>query len=194
MSEILQLKITLDETNPSIWRRLQVHQDMTFLELHITIQITMGWTNSHLFEFTVNDTTICLPNEELELDVNDNENVDASEVTLQQFLNKPKQKYTYLYDFGDSWEHTIEFEKTVPQETWYTYPMCIDGEMNCPPENSGGVYGFYEKLEIVKDKDHSEYEEVSTWLGKHYYPELFIMENVNEELRQMDKWIERMFE
>ncbi len=86
MSEILQFKITLDETNPAIWRRLQVPQDMTFLEFHIGIQITMGWTNSHLFEFYINETTICLPNEEDVLDIHENETIDAGKATLKQYL------------------------------------------------------------------------------------------------------------
>ena len=198
MNEILQLKITLYETKPVIWRRLQVHQDMTFFELHIAIQIAMGWTNSHLFEFSVNKTTLCLPNEEGAFDEEGDEEgfktIDATHATLQQFLNKPNQKFSYLYDFGDCWEHTVEVEKIVAQETWFTYPMCMDGEMNCPPEDSGGVEGFYEKLKILEDKNHPEYKEVSTWLGKKYNPELFISEKANEELRKMDKWLERMFE
>ena len=54
-SHIYQLKITLDDIQPSIWRRIQVPGDVSLFKLHFILQIAMGWTNSHLHEFIIGE-------------------------------------------------------------------------------------------------------------------------------------------
>src|ERR1035437_3316342 len=170
MTDIIQLKITLQNTNPPIWRRVQVPKSLTFFDLHHVIQIAIGWTNSHLFEFTIHGYTLAWAGD----DRNDGEQpLDANEVVLGLVLNQPLEKFEYLYDFGDSWRHLIEVEALLEKDEMKIYPVCIEGELRSPPENCGGIPGFYENLEIIKDKEHHDYEDTKTWLGKNYNPEEF---------------------
>ena len=79
----------------------------------------------------------------------------------------------YLYDYGDSWYHLIEFEGTHDQETGIKYPVCIVGECACPPEDIGGILGYYNFLEIINNPDDEEYESMLAWVGGVYDAEHF---------------------
>ncbi|MBW6484102.1 MAG: plasmid pRiA4b ORF-3 family protein [Vicingaceae bacterium] len=89
------------------------------------------------------------------------------------------------YDFGDSWKHLIKVENFLQKEKNVKYPICIDGELNCPPEDCGGVWGFYELLETIKNKKHPEHEEMLEWLGGQYDEEYFDKELVNKRLLKL---------
>jgi hypothetical protein len=182
---ILSLKITVNNTNPTIWRKVLVPASVKFFDLHHIIQISMGWKNSHLFEFQVGDYKIGYidPNEAFE------DTADAGEVTLDLLLMKEGFMFTYLYDFGDYWQHTIEVEKILEKEIDKVYPVCTGGQLACPPEGSGGIHGFYENLEILKDPKHPEYKEVKRWLGRGYDPEKFNIDKVNKELPKFKSYM-----
>jgi hypothetical protein len=181
---IIRLKITLNKTNPAIWRSVLVQGSVKFFDLHHIFQISMGWKNSHLFEFQVGDYRIGYidPNEAFE-DI-----ADASEVTLDLLLMKEGLTFTYLYDFGDNWQHTVEVEKILEKEEGKVYPVCLEGQLACPPEDSGGIHGFYENLEILKDKKHLEYTSLKQWLGRGYDPEKFNIDKLNKELRRFKSY------
>src|SRR5690349_21507996 len=113
MNPILQLNVTLDKTEPLIWRRVLVPASVSFFDLHHILQIAMGWTNSHLFEFQVGDYKIGYVEERLD----DFEDVaDANEVTLDTLLLKKGLVFRYLYDFGDYWEHAVAVENVLQPE------------------------------------------------------------------------------
>jgi hypothetical protein len=97
-------------------------------------------------------------------------------------LVKAKEKIIYEYDFGDSWEHEVILEKILPFDEKMKYPVCLAGEMNCPPEDCGGIWGYADMLEIVKQPDHEEYESYMEWLGDDFAPEDFDINEVNELL------------
>jgi len=145
----------------------------------------MGWDNSHLFEFDINGYRIGEPAID-DHDYNDGL-IDATTVTLDSIINDTKEKFEYTYDFGDSWEHQIFVEKFLPRDEKTKYPICIDGKLNCPPEDCGGVWGFYDLLETIKNKKHPEHEEMLEWLGGQYDAEHFDKELVNEELRPLSR-------
>ncbi len=84
---------------------------------------------------------------------------------------------------GDYWQHKILVENFLPRESLTQYPSCIKGKLNCPPEDCGGIYGFYELLEILADSKHPEYKSMRKWVGKDYSPELFDMEYINQSLK-----------
>jgi hypothetical protein len=107
---------------------------------------------------------------------------DDSKVKLDKKLTKINKKITYDYDFGDDWEHQILVEKFLPRDEQITYPICIAGKLNCPPEDCGGIYGFYALLEIVSDKEHPEHEEMSEYLEEDYDPKYFDKDEINKEL------------
>lgn len=186
MRDILQLSITLNKTAPLIWRRVLVPAKVTFFDLHHILQISMGWTNSHLFEFQVGDATIGYRDEQLE----GYENViDANEVKLARVLKEEGMSFSYLYDFGDYWRHTIAVEDILSPTPGQVYPVCIRGQLRCPPEDCGGIHGFYDMQAILKDKKHPEYKDTKIWVGKGYDPEEFDLVKINKELPKYRKWM-----
>lgn len=188
MHDIVQLKITLLHTDPPIWRRLLVETEASFLELHYIIQIAMGWESRHLFEFRVGDHRF----QEFREDMDPPEDkgiTDALEVSLGQILSGRKQEFTYEYDFGDGWRHQVEVEKFLPSDDEVAYPFCIEGQLNCPPEDCGGVPGFYRMLKILGNKRHPERKEMLEWLGDDYDPKYFNPDEVNEELQDFQNYL-----
>lgn len=181
MDTIIRLKISLRGTKPSLWRRVLVEKTTTLEEMHEVIQTVMGWTNSHLHEFTVKGIRIGQPLEEFGADFGD-ELIDEATVTLESVLTNSNQRIDYTYDFGDSWEHAIVVEKWLPADEGMLYPVCTGGKLNCPPEDCGGIPGFYELLHIVNDKRHPEHGEMLEWLGGVYDAKAFDQQEVNRQL------------
>lgn len=139
--KVLQLKITLLGIEPPIWRRLLVKESISFGQLHDTLQVVMGWTNSHLHEFRVNDERIGQIFEDMMMEY-DEELLDETGILLKDKLSPTDTDFHYLYDFGDSWEHQVQIEQWLPTERGITYPFCLDGERNCPPEDCGAFGGM----------------------------------------------------
>ncbi len=193
MDRIIQMKITLQRTKPSIWRRVLVDKTITFEKLHHINQIAMGWTNSHLYEFDFKSYRIAELNEEFDGDYK-NKTMDSSTVTLESIITVPEVKFNYIYDFGDSWEHQIIVEKFLPYDTKTNYPICLDGKLNCPPEDCGGIPGFCNLLEIIGNKKHPEREEMLEWLGEQYDAEHFDKDEINQELASLDNYIKELNE
>ncbi len=179
MDRILQLKITLLGSKPPIWRRVLVDKCITFESLHQIIQVAMGWDGSHLYEFDINGNTIAVP--DFEFDPEDSEEyLDSRMTRMESIITQEKQKFIYLYDFGDNWEHGIQVEKKLPLDPKLTYPVCIDGALNCPPEDIGGIYAFYEILKAVNDENHPDHEEMIEYIDEDYDPEYFDLDDINE--------------
>lgn len=181
--KIYQIQISLKGFKPKIWRRIVVPSDILMPDLHKIIQTVMGWTNSHLHQFIKNRKFYSLPYEDNwdELPIN-----DYRKIKLNYFLKKENDKLIYEYDFGDGWEHEILLEKTLPDNSNFQYPECLKGKMNCPPEDCGGVWGYSDMLEILKNPKHKEYEEYIEWLGGEFDPEHFDKDEVNEILKSQD--------
>ena len=181
--KIFQIKIALKEFKPKIWRRILIPSDLLLSDFHMVIQITMGWTNYHIHQFIKNRTyyTVRMQDDDLwdEMD-----NVDYKNMKISDLLKKEKEKIVYEYDFGDSWEHDIILEKILPIDNSLKYPICLAGKMNCPPEDCGGVWGYSDMLEILKDPDNEEYESYIEWLGGKFDPEFFDKNEINKLLGQ----------
>jgi len=178
--EIYQIKISLKGFSPKIWRRLLVRSDILLPDLHKIIQTTMGWTNSHLHQFVKNQEYFALPSDD---DWDAFPTHDYRKIKLNSLLKRTKDKLTYEYDFGDGWKHEILLEKILPFDESLKYPVCLAGKMSCPPEDCGGVWGYSDMLEILKDPEHEEYEKYLEWLGGDFDPEDFDKDEVNEMLR-----------
>jgi Plasmid pRiA4b ORF-3-like protein len=181
-AEIYQLKITLKYVRPAIWRRIQVRRDVTLPELHLLLQITMGWYGYHLHQFRAGKTYYGDPSidEFSELNLKDDRKAQLGRV-----LTKPKQKVIYEYDFGDGWEHEILLEKVLPPDPGIQYPRCLGGARACPPEDCGGVHGYVNFLAAIRDPDHEEHDEYIEWIGGEFDPELFELDEIDSGLRNI---------
>ena len=171
--EFYQFKITLNDSNPPIWRRIQVG-DCTLDRLHEHIQTSMGWTNSHLNQFRIGEQLYGDPLlmqetfEELGFE-------DSTATLLGEILpgDGKRFRFEYEYDFGDSWSHEVLFEGRIPPEPGKKYPLCVEGERACPPEDVGGVWGYADFLERIADPEDEERESLLRWAGGKFDPEAF---------------------
>ena len=179
---IYQIKVTLDDSKPPIWRRILVRSDITLGELHDVIQAVMGWAGYHLHQFIVGETYYGEPHPDYEGFV---EMRDESRVKLNQIVTGEKYKFRYEYDFGDSWLHNLLVEKVLPPEPGQQVPVCIKGRRACPPEDMGGIWGYYMFLEAIQDPEHPELEDYLEWVGEDFDPEAFDLDEVNEVLRDL---------
>jgi hypothetical protein len=178
--EIYQLKVTLLGTSPLIWRRVLVPANITLAQLHDVLQTAMGWEDGHMHEFSVGQRRIGRPNPEdrlMGMPAAENERT----VRLSGILVKVGSKAIYTYDFGDSWEHSLVLEKRLPVDPTTTYPVCTDGQLACPPEDCGGIPGFYDLVEALGDPAHERHEEMLDWIGE-FDPQAFSVESVNRML------------
>ena len=179
---IYQIKVTLRDSKPPIWRRLLVSGKATLFDLHKIIQVAMGWTNSHLHQFIVAGEYYSIPSEEDWEPV-----IDERKYRLAEIAPTEKSKFIYKYDFGDSWEHKVVVEKILPFDIKTEYPYCKEGKRACPPEDVGGVWGFEEFLEAMKDPKHEEHESYVEWWGGQYDPEAIDLDEINQVLQEIDQ-------
>lgn len=181
--EVFQVKISLLESKPLIWRRVLVPSNFSLKKFHQVIQIVMGWQNSHLHLFLVDDVTYS----EYELEFEDEPEAKPTSIKLSKVFSV-SNSFLYEYDFGDGWKHQVTLEKTLEHEHSYTYPICIGGENACPPEDCGGIRGYYSMLEELKNPDNGEHESTKTWLGGFFDPHSFDPNRVNRDMLWAKKW------
>src|SRR5450759_5245617 len=166
---------TLRGVKPPVWRRLLVPGTMTLGDLHKAIQAAMGWRDCHLHAFDIGGEQF---GDRRSVDVV----VDENRPTRNGLLRSSVVRFAYTYDFGDNWEHTIAFEKSEPAVEGQSYPVCIAGKRNCPPEDCGGVWGYEELLAILADPAHPEHAEQIDWTGEEFNPDEFDLERANTVL------------
>jgi hypothetical protein len=155
---IATLRIDLLDTDPPIWREVEVPTAMTLKQLHAVIQAAMDWEDAHLWEFAIGRERIGSSR--------------AAKLRLHDLLGPRKTKLTYIYDFGDCWEHQLTFSRTRSAEPGVGYPRYVAGENAPPPEDCGGIPGFYAQLESLADPKHPDHEQIKEWLGD-YDPNTF---------------------
>lgn len=178
LSSILILKVTLQEIEPPIWRRLEVPSRVTLARLHQFLQAAMGWTDSHLHQFVVGQDRYGPSDSEME----ENQRDEATS-TVGDLMRSAGDRLTYKYDFGDGWEHEVVLEEISAPEPGAMYPACVGGERACPPEDCGGAPGYSDLLEVISDPNHPEHLDRLEWVGGTFDPEAFSVENVNRLLR-----------
>lgn len=168
MKPLARIRISLQRTNPAIWRRLDVPLSTSLMSLHDIIQIAMGWTDSHLFMFHVGDRDYGVPHSEY--DLGGPKVHHAKSIHLKTLVNRGINGFVYEYDFGDYWLHDILIEECLDGLAERDYPFFIDGQGRCPPEDVGGISGFEEFLEAVRKPRHPEHERMIEWYGRPYDP------------------------
>ena len=163
-NEVCTIRIELRDSEPSIWRQVEVPTSITLKVLHDIVQIVMGWADYHLWEFAIGDRRYGPPSDE---DWGATPLADAAKVRLRDVLRSPETVIDYHYDFGDDWELLLTATDIRQGEPGGSYPHYVGGERNGPPEDCGGIPGFYEKLEALGDPDHPDHQEVTEWLGDY---------------------------
>ena len=181
---IYQIKVTLEGSKPPIWRRLLVPGDITLGDLHSIIQAAFGWWDYHLHQFIIGGIYFGVPHPDYEdyLDMN-----DERKIRLHQITERDGFKFRYEYDFGDGWLHQVLVEKILPPEPGPDYPVCLKGRRACPPEDVGGIWGYYYFLEAIGDPEHEEHDQYLEWAGDEFDPAAFDLEEANHALRALRK-------
>ena len=181
---VYQIKVTLNDTQPPIWRRIWVPADTSLAKLHDILQVVMGWRDSHMHQFTIRGERY--GNTSVD-ETGDLGFLPEQRYPLSQVVTGSRARFEYQYDFGDSWDHTLLVEKILPaQPGMRTTPArCLAGQRACPPEDVGGVWGYQEFLEALADPKNSRHDEYLEWIGETFDPEAFDPDEVNARLRSL---------
>jgi len=180
---IYQLKVTLKESKPPIWRRIQVPGSITLVKLHRVLQVVIGWEDYHLHQYIVDG--VFYGTKDPDFEVIGSETVNERGVKLYQIAPDIGSRFVYEYDFGDGWQHQVVVERLLPAKAGATYPVCIAGKRACPPEDVGGVWGYSDFLQVIRNPAHPERDEMLEWAGGDFDPEEFDMEYVNDLLKRV---------
>ncbi len=182
-NSIARLKITLDDVKPAVLRRIEVPFTIRLDRLHLAIQAAMGWTNTHLYEIRAGDVGWGMPDP----DWRDGP-LDARKARLDNVLEDIGTKtLSYLYDFGDGWEHTIKIERLTDPEPGVLYPRLIDVTGRCPPEDIGGPWGYAEFLKAIHDPKHERHAELKEWTANDFDPNVVDADGLAEEVAALAK-------
>ena len=167
-----EIKVSIRDTHPPVWRRLQIPEGITFHELNAIIQLAFGWSGYHAYSFEVGATLheegtfIELP--ELGGGWGYHETKNSKKEKIDKYFKEYK-KMKYTYDFGDDWIHDITIEKTVETDIKLTNPICVKAKMADLPEDCGGPYGYEELLDTLSDKNNERYKEMKEWVENAFF-------------------------
>jgi hypothetical protein len=170
--KVVTVKVGLRGAKPPIWRRLVMPASSTLADLHRAIQAAMGWRGGHLHHFDL-DGEYFGDRSQLS-DV-----ADERRKTLNAMVNAGWSRFSYTYDFGDDWEHIVTIEKVAFVDTPPAGPICIAGKRACPPEECGGIWGYYHLLEVLAEPGHPEHEDLKDWVDGDFDPDAFELDHTN---------------
>jgi|SRR5580704_3023197 hypothetical protein len=176
---VVQLRVTLKQITPTIWRRLLVPGSVRLSKLHLMLQAAMGWTDSHLHDFRIGDTVYGT-----QIDDYPDDEMNENDVTVVEVLRE-QRRFVYQYDFGDSWEHEIVVEARWSSPVGLKFGVCLDGQNACPPEDCGGCPGYADFVEAVADPNHEDHERCLRWVGGSFDPTAFDLAAANAALQRV---------
>lgn len=183
-----QLKIGLSGSTPPIWRRVLVPSSIRLNELHGVIQLSFGWTDTHMHLFSTNGPYRGEVYRPAHPEFMEEGELDESNVSLADVLSGGAKKLTYVYDFGDDWTHEIQLEKAL-DSAGHDLPVCTGGRGAAPEEDSGGIWGWMDMVEAANDPTHEEHDDIREWLGldpgETIDPKAFDMDRVNAALSRL---------
>ena len=180
---IARLKITLDDMEPAVIRRVEAPFDIRLDRLHLLIQAAMGWTNSHLYEIRAGDVGWGMPDPGWP-----DGPLDARKARLADVIEDVGTRtLRYIYDFGDGWEHTVKIERLGDPEPGVAYPRLIEANGCCPPEDVGGPWGYGELLEAIADPKHERHAEFKEWIADDFDPHVVDTRRLADEVAALAK-------
>ena len=163
---IVRLRISLNDIEPEIWRKVEMPSTGSLKSLHDVIQAAMGWEDYHLWHFEAGGRRYGVLNPEWP----DHSLAAAKNVKLGSLIDRGVRQITYTYDMGDDWRHTIVLEEIGPAKANTVYPRFVAGERRCPPEDVGGLPGYELFLDAMSDPAHEEHSRLLEWYGKPFDP------------------------
>jgi hypothetical protein len=178
--KLLELRITLLEVQPLVWRSVLVSPDLALDRMHRLLQTVMGWEDAHLHRFCAGSSIYSDPQVGL-----DGRARDERKVRLGDLLSIPGSQLSYEYDFGDGWEHEIHRVGQVDSDVNATYALCTAGARACPPEDCGGPPGYADLLRALKGDRGRRYEELRAWVGGRFDPARFSTDDVNARIARL---------
>lgn len=181
---VYRVRVTLEYTDPPIWRLLQVPGRFTLAQLHDAIQVSMGWEDDHLHGFDIDGARYGPPRSGPPNPFGRAER-DERKTRLAGVVHRIGAEFRYVYDFGDSWQHLVEIEDVADPDTDTRLASCEAGEGACPPEDCGGIPGYYHLLDVMDDPDHPDYETLTDEHGGIFRPDRFDVGSVNGRLARL---------
>jgi hypothetical protein len=177
--QIFQLKVSLSDVTPLVWRRLLVPGGYTLDRLHRVLQHVMGWQDCHLHSFEIDGLQYGEPDPDGELTMR-----DELDTRLDAVVGKGS-RFRYTYDFGDWWEHDITVEDAFGADPGERYPICVAGARACPPEDVGGPFGYRTFMVALTDPEHPDHEPMREWIGRPFDAEAFAADRATTLARRL---------
>ncbi len=178
---IYQIKLSLKDVEPIVWRRFQVPGSYSLNKLHKVIQVLMDWSEYHIYEFKVDDMAYGIPDDECYYNLKDARRYKLNKVLIEG------RNILYTYDFGDNWESILEIEKAEMSDLELKHPLCLAGKQAAPPEDTGGPWGYTDLLKLLGtplSEDENE-KELRAWVGEDFDPGYFDLEETNLILKMI---------
>ncbi len=175
MHKLFHISVELKGIKPKIWRKICVPDWITLKQLHDVLQVALGWSDCHLYEFEIYGNRFGEPDPDFDL----GEPITSTTLARLSSCLMGKKSFNYIYDFGDHWVHSLQITSVsdLPEVTFT--PLCLDGARSCPPEDVGGVGGYENMLEILSDSNHSEFDSMTQWVGDEFDSQAFNLAQVN---------------
>jgi Plasmid pRiA4b ORF-3-like protein len=180
----VQLRIELQHIQPHVWRRVIVPETITLAKLHQVLQAAMGWTDTHMHEYEIAGKRYGTEDPDWP---SDEPRLDERRAKLKSFIEARVRRFTYLYDFGDGWEHEVTVEDLVASKAIRQPIVCTAGENACPPEDVGGEPGYETFLAAIADPRHEQHAELRDWIGYPFDPHSFDLNAINQRLAQITR-------
>lgn len=174
------MRIALRGSDPAIWRRIEIPVSTTLPQLHRIFQIVMGWKDCHLHSFYIGTTEYGDADAE-----NQSGTIDERNIQLHQLLTESTPGFWYTYDFGDNWVHDIQIERVIKVESSNRYPKCIAGSQQCPPEDCGGIPGYYHLLSKHNESCSTGAQLIDEFMPHGFSPDEFDLDDLNKRLRYL---------
>ena len=159
------IKVTIKNTHPPVWRRLQIPAGITFHELNAIIQLAFNWSGYHLYSFEIGNLLIEIPDDIF--DDFDYKVINSKRTKVDKYFDKI-EKLEYTYDFGDNWIHDIQIENVVESEEKLKNPVCLKAKMASLPEDCGGPWGYEDLLDVINNPKDERYQDMKDWLEQGY--------------------------
>lgn len=179
---VFVLRMHVVGCEPRIWRRLEVRESMWLSRLHDTVQILFDWFDYQTHAFVVDELKFGNPIKRDDLVVEDDRDVTLAELDLEH-----RDRFLYIYDFGEGWHVEIKIERTGLVEKGVAYPVCSGGERAGPPEDCGGLEAFHDMLACINEPNTDLGREWLEWLGPEFRAEVCDREKINKALRKLGK-------